>query len=162
MVLDDWYSTISFSRESSRPRGQTGVSFIVGGSVTYWATREAPWVSCPHPKQNRDRKMKRERPHQLNLSPFIRKAEALGLDTVKSTVSPHFYPRDSPQWVPGCCYLPLQEPLEVDPAAVWPVLGSAGRAPWVTWPWCWIPCGPFPSWAGAEGLGTAATQSPVS
>ena len=62
--------------------------------------------------------MKRERPHQLNLSPFIRKAEAPGLDPVKSTVSPHFYSRDSLQWVPGCPYLPLEGPLEVDPAAV--------------------------------------------
>ena len=33
---------ISFSRGSSRPRGQTQVSRIAGRNFTIWATREAP------------------------------------------------------------------------------------------------------------------------
>ena len=37
--------TISFYRESSRPRDQTRVSRIVGRHFTVWATRESPY-SC--------------------------------------------------------------------------------------------------------------------
>ena len=35
-----------FSRGSSRPRNQTGVSCITGGSFTSWATRKAWVFSC--------------------------------------------------------------------------------------------------------------------
>ena len=34
-----------FSKESSRPRNQTGVSSIAGGFFTSWATREAFWFN---------------------------------------------------------------------------------------------------------------------
>ena len=37
----------SFSRESSQPRNQTGVSCIAGGFFTSWATREARKIAYP-------------------------------------------------------------------------------------------------------------------
>ena len=47
----DWV-TYPFSSGSSRPRNQTGVSFIAGGFFTSWATREAPdWLSNSHVNQ---------------------------------------------------------------------------------------------------------------
>ena len=41
----EWVA-ISFSKESSRPRDQTQVSYIAGEFFTIWATREALILSC--------------------------------------------------------------------------------------------------------------------
>ena len=47
----DWVA-YPFSRQTSQPRDQTGVSYIVGGFFTIWATREAPYSPWNSPGQN--------------------------------------------------------------------------------------------------------------
>lgn len=109
--------------------------------------------------------MKRKGSRQLNPSPFIRKAEASGLNTVKPTVSPHFHSRHSPQWVAVYPYPPLRGPLEVDPAPVSGVVigakqsgegvpGSSDTAPLLNSLWA------FSELSGCKGPGDSCCLEP--